>query len=53
MVCVIVDDRHTIYLANQEQISDPNRIYWGLRLRIPPADYVPPSTTAAATTLAP
>jgi len=48
-----------LYGVTQEQliafndISDPNRIYWGLRLRIPPADYVPPSTTAAATTLAP
>lgn len=37
------------------EISDPNKIFWGLRLRIPPADFVPPTTSAAAapTTLAP
>jgi LysM repeat protein len=50
-----------LYGVTQEQliafneIADPNKIFWGLRLRIPPVDFVPPTTTAAApaTTLAP
>jgi hypothetical protein len=48
-----------LYGVTQEQliafneITDPNKIFWGLRLRIPPADYVPPTTMAPSTTLAP
>ena len=48
-----------LYGVTQEQliafndITDPNHIYWGLRLRIPPADYVPPTARGTPTTLAP
>jgi LysM repeat protein len=48
-----------LYGVTQEQliafneIRDPNKIFWGLRLRIPPKDWAPPSTTAAAAAAAP
>jgi LysM repeat protein len=34
------------------QILDPNKIFWGLRLRIPPVDWEPPATTVAPVTTA-